>query len=122
LRRSLRALLDGKEIDQIPWHPPVVARYLKWMVSYVLYGLKIWQIRGFRHTEEWINVYIMFENIKNQAKSKNLKRKVTEKTAASIETSGKGKERQTTYIDKVNMGNPKSDAIDFIRKQKQLEK
>jgi hypothetical protein len=87
------------------------------MSPYILYRLKVWEIEGFHHTKEWINMYTMFENLANQAKGGQLKRKVTEKTTARIETHKKGDKVYKTYSDKVNFGDPKSPMIDYIRKQ-----
>jgi hypothetical protein len=117
LRRSLRALLDGKNVAQLPWCPPIVFRYIQWLAPYVQYGLKIWDVKGFHHTKEWMNMYTMFENLALQAKGGQLKRKVTEKSTARIETHQKGDKTYKTYSDKVNFGDPKSPIIDLIRKK-----
>lgn len=116
MRRALRALFDGKQLKQIPWCPPLAITYFEWLVRYATIKLKKWEIEGFKHTEELLNMYVMFDSIVKEQRAKAYESKKVSKTDAKTTTKKEGNVMTKTWQDKMNLGNTKSDALPFIRK------
>ena len=74
-------------------------------------------MEGYKHTEENINMYMMFSDLKLdlQQKAQKDKDKGAGKKKSSIKVTHRGKEAYKIYEDKVNMGDPDSDMIPYIR-------
>jgi len=60
-------------------------------------------------------MYMMFSDLKVELRNKPKDEKGAGKKKASIKITHKGKEAYKVYEDKVNMGDPDSDMIPYIR-------
>lgn len=60
-------------------------------------------------------MYMMFADLKTELQTKKKEEKGVSKKSASIKVTHRGKEAYKVYEDKINMGNPDSDMIPYIR-------